>query len=229
MADYSIAAVSAVWLGILTSVSPCPLATNIAAISFVGRRVENPRKVIAGGALYTLGRTVTYVVLGAALVVGLTSAPYISNFLQTYMNKVLGPVLIVVGMFLLGLLQIGWGGSGLTAGVEARARKAGLWGSFLLGAGFALSFCPVSAALFFGSLVPLALRNESAVLLPTLYGVGTALPVVVFAFVVALGAHSLGRLFDQVTRIERWARRTTGIVFVGVGIYLSLVYIFEVL
>jgi len=228
MADYSLAVVTALWLGILTSVSPCPLATNIAAISFVGRHVEKPRQVIAGGALYTLGRTVTYVVLGAALVFSLLSAPYISNFLQTYMNKILGPVLVVVGMFLLGLLQISWGGSALAAGMEHRARKAGLWGSFLLGIGFALSFCPVSAALFFGSLVPLAVRNGSAVLLPTLYGVGTALPVVVFAFVVALGAHSLGRLFDQVTRIERWARRITGVVFVGVGIYLSLVYIFGV-
>ena len=115
----------------------------------------------------------------------------------------------------------------MTTGVEQRARKAGLWGSFLLGIVFALSFCPVSAALFFGSLVPLAVRNESAVLLPTFYGVGTALPVVVFAFVVALGAHSLGRLFDQVTRVARWARRVTGIVFIGVGIYLSMVYIFE--
>jgi cytochrome c biogenesis protein CcdA len=203
MADFSLAVVTALWLGILTSVSPCPLATNIAAISFVGRRVESPRQVIAGGALYTLGRMVTYVVLGAAMVFSLLSAPYISNFLQSYMNKMLGPVLVVVGMFLLGLLQFNWGRSGLAAGMERRARKAGLWGAFLLGIGFALSFCPVSAALFFGSLVPLAVRNDSAVLLPTIYGVGTALPVVIFAFVFALGAHSLGRLFDQVTRFER--------------------------
>lgn len=228
MADHSLAVVTALWLGILTSVSPCPLATNIAAISFVGRRVEQPRQVVAGGALYTLGRSVTYVVLGAALVFSLISAPYVSNFLQTYMNKVLGPVLVLVGMFLLGLLQFRWGGPGMSAAMEHRARRAGLWGAFLLGIGFAMSFCPVSAALFFGSLVPLAVRNESAILLPTIYGVGTALPVVVFAIVVALGAHSLGRLFDQVTRVERWARRITGVVFVGVGIYLSLVYVFEV-
>jgi cytochrome c biogenesis protein CcdA len=228
MADHSLAVVTALWLGILTSVSPCPLATNIAAISFVGRRVEHPRQVVAGGALYTLGRSATYVVLGAALVFSLISAPYVSNFLQTYMNKVLGPVLVLVGMFLLGLLQIRWGGPGVAAAMEHRARRTGLWGAFLLGIGFAMSFCPVSAALFFGSLVPLAVQNESAILLPTIYGVGTALPVVVFAIVVALGAHSLGRLFDQVTRVERWARRVTGVVFVGVGIYLSLVYIFEV-
>jgi len=229
MAEYLLAAATALWLGILTSISPCPLATNIAAISFVGRRVEEPGQVIAGGVLYTLGRSVTYVALGAALVFSLLSAPHISNFLQMYMNKVLGPVLIIAGMFLLGLLQFSWGGPGVAAGMERRARRAGLWGAFLLGIGFALSFCPVSAALFFGSLVPLAVRSESAVILPTLYGVGTALPVVVFAFIVALGAHSLGRVFDQVTRVERWARRITGAVFIGVGIYLSLVNIFGVL
>jgi cytochrome c-type biogenesis protein len=227
MADYLFAVLSALWLGILTSVSPCPLATNIAAISFVGRRVGQPGRVVAGGALYTLGRSVTYVVLGTALVFGLLSAPYISNFLQVYMNKVLGPVLIVVGMFLLGLLQSRWGGPGVAAGVEHQARKAGLWGAFPLGIGFALAFCPVSAALFFGSLIPLAVRSRSPVLLPTIYGMGTALPVVVFAIVIAFGAHSLGRLFDQVTRIERWARLITGVIFVGAGIYLSLVYIFE--
>jgi cytochrome c biogenesis protein CcdA len=229
MADYLLAVASALWLGILTSISPCPLATNIAAISFVGRRVEKPRYVVASGVLYTLGRTVTYVFLGAALVFSLLSAPYISNFLQKYMNKLLGPVLIVVGMFLLDLLRISWGGSGLGSRVERRAGKMGIWGPFLLGVGFALSFCPVSAALFFGSLIPLAVRNDSAVLLPTLYGIGTALPVVVFAFIVAMGAHSLGKAFDGVTRVASWARRTTGVVFIGVGVYLSLAYIFELL
>ena len=121
MADYFFAAASALWLGILTSISPCPLATNIAAISFVGRRVESPRQVIASGALYTLGRTATYVVLGAALVFSLLSAPHLSMFLQKYMNKLLGPVLIVVGMFLLDLLQVSWGGSGFDARLESRA------------------------------------------------------------------------------------------------------------
>lgn len=229
MGDYFFAAASALWLGILTSISPCPLATNIAAISFVGRRVESPRQVVASGALYTLGRTVTYVVLGSALVFSLLSAPHLSMFLQKYMNKLLGPVLIVVGMFLLDLLQVSWGGSGFGARLESRAGKMGMWGAFLLGVGFALSFCPVSAALFFGSLLPLAVRNDSAVMLPTVYGIGTALPVVVFALVVAFGAHSLGKVYDNVTRIARWARRITGVVFVGVGIYLTLVYIFEAL
>jgi cytochrome c biogenesis protein CcdA len=217
---------SALWLGILTSVSPCPLATNIAAVSYIGRRVNNPGRVVAAGTLYTLGRTLAYVVLGALLVMSLVSAPYVSHFLQKYMNKILGPLLIVVGMFLLELIRFGFKGTAMTGGLQKRVDRMGLFGALVLGVVFALSLCPVSAALFFGSLVPLAVANQSVVLLPTIYGIGTALPVVLFSIAIALGARSLGRAFTSVTAVEKWARRVTGVVFVAVGIYLSLVNIF---
>jgi cytochrome c-type biogenesis protein len=229
MVDLFLVAASALWFGILTSISPCPLATNIAAISYIARRVEKPRLVIASGLLYTLGRSLVYVVLGALLVYSILSAPHVSNFLLKYMNKILGPVLILVGMFLLGLIGAGWSGPGIGLKVQGRAERMGVWGAGLLGAAFALSFCPVSAALFFGSLIPLALRNDSVVFLPAVYGIGTALPVIVFALVVAVSAHSVGRAFDRITSVEKWARRITGMVFVAVGIYLSLVYIFHIL
>ncbi|UCG50745.1 MAG: sulfite exporter TauE/SafE family protein [Candidatus Latescibacterota bacterium] len=226
MADYFWVSLSALWLGILTSVSPCPLATNIAAISFIGRRVESPREVLLCGTLYTVGRTITYVILGALLAYSLLSTPYVSHVLQKYMNKILGPILILVGMFLLDLIRVSWSGAEIGSHLEHRARKMGLWGAGLLGIGFALSFCPVSAALFFGSLLPLAVQSNSPVFLPLLYGVGTALPVVVFAIVISVSAHSLGKAFASVTLVERWARRITGIVFIGVGIYFTVVYIF---
>ena len=228
MADSILVGFSALWLGILTSISPCPLATNIAAISYIGRSVESPRRVLLNGLLYTLGRTITYLVLGVLLVLSLLSAPYVSNTLQTYMNKILGPILILVGMFLLELIRLNLGSSGLKSAISSRADRMGTWGSAILGMGFALSFCPVSAALFFGSLIPLALKNNSSVLLPTLYGIGTAVPVVVFAVLVALSAHSVGKVFNRINHIERWARRITGVVFIGVGLYLTLVYVFEV-
>jgi cytochrome c biogenesis protein CcdA len=220
---------SALWLGILTSVSPCPLATNIAAISYVGRRVESPRQVLAGGLLYTAGRVLTYTLLGVLLVSSLLSAPAAALLLQKYLNQVLGPVLILVGMLLLELISFGSFGAGLATRVQARAERAGLLGALLLGVVFSLSFCPVSATLFFGSLLTLALKARSGVLLPAVYGVGTGLPVVAFAVVVALGARSIGRIFDKVAVFEKWARRVTGVVFVGVGIYLSLVYVFRVI
>lgn len=220
---------SAFWLGILTSVSPCPLATNIAAISYVGRRVESPRQVLAGGLLYTLGRVLTYTLLGVLLVSSLLSAPSAALMLQKYLNKILGPVLILVGMALLELISFGSFGAGLATRLQARADRLGLFGALLLGVVFSLSFCPVSATLFFGSLLTLAIKARSGVLLPAVYGVGTGLPVVAFAILVALGARSIGKVFDKVAVFEKWARRVTGVVFIGVGIYLTLIYIFRVL
>jgi cytochrome c biogenesis protein CcdA len=228
MADSMLVGLSALWLGILTSISPCPLATNIAAISYIGRSVESPRLVLLNGLLYTLGRTITYLALGVLLVFSLLSAPYVSNALQTHMNQILGPILILVGMFLLELIRFNVGGAGLKSSIAGRADRMGSLGAGLLGMGFALSFCPVSAALFFGSLIPLALKHNSPVTLPALYGIGTAVPVVLFAALVALSARSVGKVFDRIGHIERWARRITGVVFVAVGVYLTVVYIFDV-
>jgi len=110
--------------------------------------------------------------------------------------------------------------------MQARADRAGIWGAGLLGILFALSFCPVSAALFFGSLVPLAVTHNSAVLMPGLYGLGTALPVVFFSILLAFSAHRLSRAFNMLTRFERWARKITGALFLLVGIWFCLKYIF---
>ena len=156
---------SALWLGILTSISPCPLATNIAAISFIGRKVDRPGYVFLTGILYTAGRAVTYVVLGILLVTSLLSMPVVSFWLQKYMNKLLGPVLIIVAMMLLGMLQFGTKGSNIGQWCQGRVGKFGLAGAFGLGIIFALSFCPVSAALFFGSLIPLSVQHSSGILL----------------------------------------------------------------
>ena len=219
---------SAVWLGILTSISPCPLATNIAAISFIGRRVGSPRAAIATGLLYTLGRTLVYVVLGALLVSSLLSAPVVSHLLQKYMNKILGPILILVGMLLVGLIQFNTKGSRLGERVGKRVETWGVWSGLALGVVFALSFCPGSAALFFGSLVPLAVKYESSLVLPTFYGAGTALPVLVFAILIVLSTRAVGRAFNRLTQFEFWARRVTGILFITVGVYYCLAFIFRV-
>jgi cytochrome c-type biogenesis protein len=226
MTELLIGAVSAFWLGILTSISPCPLATNIAAISFVGRRVASPRKVLLTGLLYTAGRTLTYLVLGVLLVSSLLSAPGLSHALQKYMNKALGPILILVGMVLVELIQINISGPGVSEKLQKRVEALGMWGALLLGVVFALSFCPLSAALFFGSLLPLALRCQSGVLLPAAYGVATGLPVLVFAVLIALGANCVGAAYNKLVPFEKWARRITGSIFILVGIYYCLTYIF---
>jgi cytochrome c biogenesis protein CcdA len=228
MDDGWVAATSALWLGFLASISPCPLATNIAAVSFIAKQVGSTRRMIASGLAYAVGRMLTYLALGALLVGGVLSIPGASRFLQEYVNKLLGPVLIVVGVVLLELVQLRLG-----AGVSADRLKERVRGGSLLAAGslgivFALAFCPFSAALFFGSLIPLAVSHDSSLLLPSLFGLGTGLPVLVFGILIATGAHLVGKAFDKLSKVEWWARRVTGSVFVLVGIYFSLVYVFEV-
>jgi hypothetical protein len=219
---------SAVWLGILTSISPCPLATNIAAISYIGRRLDSPRLVLVAGLLYAAGRTLAYVALASLLVAGAFSVPELSRFLQKYMNQILGPLLVLAGMFLLNLLSYTGSGSRIAESLQNRISKWGWWGSLPLGFLFALSFCPVSAALFFGSLIPLCLEANSSISLPLGYGIGTALPVLVVGFVVALSVGSIGKVFAVMTRLEKRARRITGLIFILVGLYLSLKYIFNI-
>lgn len=228
MPEWVLGAASAFWFGILTSISPCPLATNITAMSFVGRRVGSPGKVLLAGVLYTVGRALTYLILGALLVGSLLSAPRLSLVLQRTMNKALGPILIVVGVLLLGVIPLRLPSSGLSQRIGERIAKWGPFGALLLGALFALTFCPVSAAFFFGSLLPLAVEQQSPLLLPALFGIGTAIPVLGFAVAIALGAKSLGKVFGKLTKIERWVRLITGLVFIGVGIYLMLVHVFRV-
>ena len=187
---------------------PVSLATNVAAISFLGRSVDSPRRVLGGGLLYTAGRVVAYVALGFVFVMGLLSMPETSRFLQRYMNRILGPVLIVVGVFLLEVFRLNVPGPGKASEkLGQRLASKGMWGAVPLGALFALSFCPVSAALFFGSLVPLALKFDSPLLYPSLYGAGTALPVVVFAFLVSFGARFVGTAFN---RLARWSGGRAG-------------------
>ena len=229
MWELTLGAGTALWLGVLTSISPCPLATNIAAISYIGRRVGNSRQVFLTGLLYTLGRTLAYLALGVVLVASVMSIPQVSLFLQKYMSKLLGPILILVAMVLLGLLQFNMGGSGISEKMQKRVDSLGIWGSLLLGVVFALSFCPTSAALFFGSLIPLSVQADSSIVLPSVYGIGTALPVLIFAGLIAMSAQSVGNAFNRLTQIEWWARRITGAIFLVVGLYFSLKYIFEVI
>lgn len=225
MTDPLVGPATALWLGILTSISPCPLASNIAAVAYVGRRVGDPGRVLLAGIAYSLGRALTYVLVAAVVVSSLLSIPSVSFFLQQRMNQVLGPVLLLAGLAMLGVLRVpGLAGRGEGA-LDRRLANAGLPGAVGLGALFALSFCPVSAGLFFGGLLPLATGAGSRVVLPAIYGVGTGLPVVALSLVLAFGAGRIGRAFDALSRFERVATRATGAAFVLAGLYLVLTHL----
>jgi len=226
MASLYIGAGTAIWLGILTSISPCPLTTNIAAISYIGKRVDNPRHVLLSGLLYTLGRGLAYTALGALIVAGILSIPGAARFLQKYMNQLLGPFLIIAGLFLLGLFRIPVSGQAAGSKITGLADRFSFGGAVLLGILFALSFCPISAGLFFGSLIPLCVTYQSPVLLPSIYGAGTALPVVLFAVLISMGARRVGKTFDALKAFAHWARWVTGVIFIIAGIYYCISYIF---
>jgi len=217
---------SAVWLGILTAISPCPLTTNIAAISFIGRKAGQKDHVLGSGILYALGRTIAYVIVGFIITGGLLGRSGVSRFLQKYMNEALGPIMIILGLVLLG-----WIGStaSISLGSDAmktKAEKGGIIWALPIGALFALSFCPVSAGLFFGGLVPLALKQQSVLLLPVVYGIGTALPVIAFAFILAFASAYVGNAFNVLTHIEVWIRKVAGSAFIIAGIYYCLTHIY---
>lgn len=223
-----VAILSSFWLGVLTSVSPCPLATNLAAISYVGRSAGRPSRVVLAGILYTLGRVLAYVTLAILLVASVLASPSVSLWLQEHMNRFLGPLLILVGMVLVGLLDFGLSGVGLGEGLRQRVDRLGIAGAGLLGLLFALSFCPVSAALYFGSLIPLAVSEESSLFLPALYGIGTAVPVLFFAALLAFGTQWMGKAFQKVTAIEWFVRRMTGVVILVIGLYLTLHHVWGI-
>jgi cytochrome c biogenesis protein CcdA len=250
MIAYLLYAGAALYLGVLTSISPCPLATNIAAISYVGRKVGNSRAVLGAGVLYTLGRCLLYLVLAVLLTSTAMSIPAVSLFLQKYAHMVLGPVFLLLGMFLVGLITTTLGGAGMSEGMQKRVDAMGVWGALLLGVLFAVSFCPTSAAWFFGLLalmmgseaggitmtltkigisLPQASLPGSVFVLPVIYGIGTAVPVLLVAFVLAYSAQSVGKTYNALSKIEWWARQATGWLFVLLGAWFSLKYVFEVL
>jgi len=219
--------ITALWLGILTSLSPCPLATNVASISYLSKKINHPGLVGISGLAYTLGRMTLYATLGVLLIHSILGVPEAAGFLQKYMNKALGPVLILVALILMGVVKIRLPDFSVSHRFQTRLADAGAAGAFALGFLFALAFCPVSAALFFGSLIPLALHHPAGTTLPLVYGLGTGLPVSLFAILTAVGIKSLGRFFEKISKVEFYMRGMTAAVFILVGIYYIATYILK--
>jgi cytochrome c-type biogenesis protein len=170
----------------------------------------------------------TYVLVGSLVVASILSVPSVSFFLQQRMNQILGPLLVLIGIGILGWIPVRLPSTGFGDGIRERLAGQGLLGAGGLGFLFALSFCPVSAGLFFGGLIPLAMSANSRVILPTVYGLGTGLPVVLFSVLIAFGARGVAKAFHALTGFERVARVTTGVIFIGAGAYLILTHLFGV-
>lgn len=213
--------ITAFLLGLLTAISPCPLATNIAAIGYIGKNIENRRNIFLNGLLYTLGRILAYTILGTVLILilkGGSSMFGIQKTIGTWGELALGPLLMVIGLFLLfgnrlNLPQFGFNGQ-----AEGLARK-GHWGALLIGMLFALAFCPTSGVFYFGMLIPMAATTTAGYLLPAVFAVATAIPVLAVAWILAFSMQQMGNFYGRLRSLQKWMNLIVGIIFVLIGIY----------
>lgn len=220
MGTSEIPLVAAFFIGLMTAISPCPLATNLTAIAYVSRKLDNSRHTLLVGLLYALGRAFAYAALASLIVYVGVNTMQISSFIQAYGEKLLGPLLLAIGIVMLEIVKINIPGSGTRmASLQAKLADKGYLGAFLLGVVFALAFCPFSAVLFFGMLLPLALKTGDAVLLPSVFGLATGLPVVLFSVLLAKGVSKLSQTLKEVQKFEKGTRLAVGAVFILVGLY----------
>lgn len=211
-------------LGLLTAIAPCPLATNITATAFIAKTISNRKKVLLSGLLYTLGRMFSYTIIGAIIYFG-ASKFQVAKVFQGSGEKYIGFVLILIGLIMLDVVKLNFiQGGNFTEKLSEKFKTKGLLGSFLLGALFALAFCPYSGALFFAMLIPMTLSASAGLALPAVFSVGTGLPVILFAFVIAFSMEKLGMYFKAISKIEKVMRFVAGLVFIVTGLYYINIY-----
>jgi len=219
-------ALTALILGLMTAISPCPLATNITAIAYISKEIGDKQRIFLNGLIYTLGRIVSYTVLGLIIYYG-ASRLDISIFFQKYLNRFLGPLLIVVGLFMLDIFRYKKSGGGKWISfLEDKINMGRSSGSFLLGMLFALAFCPYSGMLYFGMLIPMTISSTSGLYLPVIFAVATGLPVIIIAWLLAFTVRGVGNFYQKLKNFELWFRRIVAAIFILIGMYYSyLIYI----
>ena len=221
---YHIPILSAFILGLMTSISPCPLATNITAIAFISKNISNRRKVLSSGLLYALGRAFSYTLIGLILYFG-ASKFQVSRFFNQNGEKYLGPLLIVIGLIMLNVIKLNFlGRSNFQAKLSEKFKDKGLLGSFLIGVVFALAFCPYSGALYFGMLIPMTIASADGLYLPIVFAFGTALPVILFTYVLAFTAGKISVFYRRISKVETVMRTVAGIVFIVTGLYYVSIF-----
>jgi len=214
---------SAFLLGVMTAISPCPLATNITAIGFISKDLENRNKIFYNGLWYTLGRAISYTVLGLILYFG-ASKFHVAKFFQSNGEKFLGPLLVIVGVLMLDFIKIKFPGFSGISDKIGKNNKSNWWTALLLGIIFALAFCPYSGVLYFGMLIPMTISSVSGLFLPVVFAVATGLPVIIIAYLLAFSVSSVGGFYNNIKIFEKWFRRVVAILFMLVGLYYIFIF-----
>src|SRR5690606_34549845 len=222
--DYNIPLVSAFALGLMTAISPCPLATNITATAFISKNISSRKKVFLSGMLYSLGRGFSYITIGLILYFG-TSKFHIARFFNQNGEKYLGPLLIIIGLIMLNVIKLKFLGKlNFQEKLSEKFKDKGLLGSFSIGIIFALAFCPYSGALFFGMLMPMTIASSNGLYLPIIFAFGTGLPVLLFTYLLAFTASKVGLFYNRISKIEKVMRTVAGIVFTLTGLYYVSIF-----
>lgn len=222
--NYNIPILSAFVLGLMTAISPCPLATNITATAFISKNISSKKKVFLSGIMYSLGRAFSYTLIGLILYFG-ASKFHIAKFFQQNGEKYLGPLLIVIGLIMLNIIKLNFlGKSNFTEKLSDKFSDKGILGSFVIGAIFALAFCPYSGALYFGMLIPMTISSVEGLYLPIVFAIGTGLPVILFTYLLAFATGSIGLFYNKIKTIEKWMRMVAGVVFILTGLYYVLIF-----
>ena len=222
--NYNIPILSAFVLGLMTAISPCPLATNITATAFISKNISSKKKVFLSGIMYSLGRAFSYTLIGLILYFG-ASKFHIAKFFQQNGEKYLGPLLIIIGLIMLNIIKLNFlGKSNFTEKLSNKFSDKGVLGSFVIGAIFALAFCPYSGALYFGMLIPMTISSVEGLYLPVVFAIGTGLPVILFTYLLAFATGNIGLFYNKIKVIEKWMRKIAGVVFVLTGIYYVLIF-----
>ena len=217
--------VTALVLGLMTAISPCPLATNISAIGFISRDIENRRRVFINGLVYTLGRAISYTALALVLYFG-ASQMDVTMIFQGWGEKILGPILIIIGLFMLDLIKINFPGFSKLTERLGESSKGSYWGTLFLGMIFALAFCPYSGVLYFAMLIPITIASASGLYLPIVFAIATGLPVILFAWLLAYAVGNVGKIYKHIKTFEMWFRRIVAVLFIMVGLYYIYQFFF---
>ncbi|MBD1262616.1 sulfite exporter TauE/SafE family protein [Maribacter polysiphoniae] len=224
LADYNFPLLSAFILGLMTAISPCPLATNITATAFISKNISSKRKVFLSGLLYSLGRGFSYTAIGLVLYFG-ASKFHIARFFNQNGEKYLGPLLIIIGLIMLNAIKLNFLGKlNFQEKLSDKFKDQGLLGSFFIGVIFALAFCPYSGALFFGMLIPMTIASADGLYLPIVFALATGLPVILFTYLLAFTAGKIGVFYTRITKIEKAMRLVAGVVFILTGLYYVLIF-----
>jgi cytochrome c biogenesis protein CcdA len=219
------AVLTAFILGLMTAISPCPLATNISAIGFISRDLVDRRKVFLNGLVYTLGRVISYTGLAVIIYFG-ASKMDVARIFQGWGEKLLGPLLIIIGLLMLDIVKIKFPGFSRLSEKIGEKSKGSYWSTLLLGMVFALAFCPYSGVIYFVMLIPISIASASGLYLPVVFAIATGLPVIIFAWLLAYAVGNVGKLYNQIKTFELWFRRVVAVVFIGVGIYYVVLLFF---